>query len=106
MRRISFIFLAVVVIAGSFVSMWPMPAAAAPSEQEQLAALVSQVETLTRLFETLKRNFIKPARAAVACADGIDNDNDGAIDYPSDTGCYGADDQDEAYYSTTGSTSS
>ena len=33
-----------------------------------------------------------------ACADGIDNDNDGMIDYPADTGCYGADDSTETPY--------
>lgn len=31
------------------------------------------------------------------CSDGIDNDNDGKIDYPADTSCYGLDDFDEYY---------
>ena len=30
-----------------------------------------------------------------ACSDGKDNDGDGLIDYPSDTGCYSKDDYDE-----------
>ena len=33
-----------------------------------------------------------------ACSDGVDNDSDGQIDYPADTGCYGREDSDEAYY--------
>jgi len=33
-----------------------------------------------------------PAR----CADGLDNDNDGLIDYPNDPGCESADDNDES----------
>lgn|GEM_PF-6234484 len=37
-----------------------------------------------------------------ACSDGRDNDGDGQTDYPSDTGCYGAADTDEAYYPTGG----
>ncbi|OGG80508.1 hypothetical protein A3A39_00300 [Candidatus Kaiserbacteria bacterium RIFCSPLOWO2_01_FULL_54_13] len=36
------------------------------------------------------------------CSDGKDNDSDGKIDYPADTGCYGASDWSEAYESTTG----
>ena len=41
-----------------------------------------------------------------ACSDGKDNDGDGFIDYPSDTGCYGPADSDETpgTYTTTGST--
>lgn len=35
------------------------------------------------------------------CSDGIDNDNDGPVDYPSDPSCYGPDDWDE-YYPTGG----
>ena len=31
------------------------------------------------------------------CSDGIDNDNDGQIDYPADSSCYGRDDTDEIY---------
>ena len=100
MRHTSLVFIAAIVISMSSMVALPSPVAAAPSEQEQLAALVSQVETLTRLFEILKRNFVKPARAVAACADGIDNDHDGAIDYPADTGCYSADDSDEVYYAT------
>lgn len=34
-----------------------------------------------------------------ACSDGKDNDGDGQTDYPADTGCYGPNDYDEAYYS-------
>lgn len=34
--------------------------------------------------------------AAPQCSDGKDNDADGKIDYPADTGCYGASDNDEA----------
>ncbi len=30
-----------------------------------------------------------------ACSDGLDNDGDGAIDYPADSGCYGTTDNDE-----------
>jgi len=30
-----------------------------------------------------------------ACADGLDNDGDGAIDHPADPGCAGPDDDDE-----------
>jgi hypothetical protein len=33
--------------------------------------------------------------ATAACADGIDNDGDGAIDYPSDRGCSGRSDGQE-----------
>lgn len=33
--------------------------------------------------------------AAAACADGIDNDGDGKIDYPADPGCSSASDNDE-----------
>ena len=33
--------------------------------------------------------------AAAQCSDGRDNDGDGLIDYPSDTGCYSRDDNDE-----------
>ncbi len=32
-----------------------------------------------------------------ACSDGVDNDGDGQIDYPADTGCYGSGDPDEKY---------
>lgn len=35
------------------------------------------------------------------CSDGKDNDSDGQIDYPLDTGCYGKEDPDEAYSGTT-----
>mgnify|MGYP001610870486 CR=1 FL=1 len=31
------------------------------------------------------------------CSDGLDNDNDGQIDYPADSSCYGPDDYDEYY---------
>ncbi len=41
-----------------------------------------------------------PSTTKPQCSDGVDNDNDGKIDYPSDTGCYGADDNDEAMAST------
>ncbi|TSC75144.1 MAG: hypothetical protein G01um101433_942 [Parcubacteria group bacterium Gr01-1014_33] len=41
-----------------------------------------------------------PTPGTPQCADGRDNDGDGAIDYPADTGCYGRDDWDEAYAST------
>ncbi len=30
-----------------------------------------------------------------ACADGIDNDNDGRVDYPADPGCFASNDDDE-----------
>lgn len=40
------------------------------------------------------------------CSDGMDNDGDGKTDFPSDTGCYGSDDWDEAYASTTGGSGS
>ncbi|TSC64484.1 MAG: peptidase, CARDB domain repeat-containing [Parcubacteria group bacterium Gr01-1014_106] len=106
MRRTYLVFIAAIMIAGGFIFARPTPAAAAPSEQEQLAALVSQVEMLTRFFETIKQRIVRPVRAVGACADGIDNDNDGAIDFPADTGCYGADDQDEAYYPPSGTSTS
>ncbi|MCO7223140.1 fibronectin type III domain-containing protein [Pleionea sp. CnH1-48] len=34
--------------------------------------------------------------AATQCNDGIDNDSDGAIDFPDDSGCQSADDDDES----------
>lgn len=34
-------------------------------------------------------------KTATACNDGVDNDNDGAIDYPADNGCASTDDNDE-----------
>ncbi|MGR9053645.1 MAG: cellulose binding domain-containing protein, partial [Gammaproteobacteria bacterium] len=37
-----------------------------------------------------------PVQPASACADGIDNDGDGLIDYPDDPGCDHADDNDES----------
>ncbi|TSC84070.1 MAG: hypothetical protein G01um101417_339 [Parcubacteria group bacterium Gr01-1014_17] len=40
-----------------------------------------------------------------ACSDGKDNDGDGQIDYPQDTGCYGPADTDEAYPTGGGGTS-
>ena len=43
-----------------------------------------------------------PTQGTPECKDGKDNDSDGKIDYPADTGCYGADDWSEAYESTTG----
>ena len=42
-----------------------------------------------------------PPAPTTQCSDGIDNDGDGAIDYPTDTGCYGKDDNDETYPTTT-----
>ena len=39
---------------------------------------------------------------SAACSDGRDNDGDGKIDYPSDTGCYNASDNDETIPTTTG----
>ena len=30
------------------------------------------------------------------CSDTVDNDGDGQIDYPADTGCYGSDDMTES----------
>ena len=39
------------------------------------------------------------------CSDGRDNDSDGFIDYPSDTGCYSRDDNDETPGTSTTSTS-
>lgn len=109
MQRTSLIFIAAIIIAGSFIFALPAPASAVsatPSEQEQLAALASQVQMLRRLFDALKQNLARPASAVAQCADGIDNDGDGQIDYPADTGCYGADDNDEAYYATSGTTTS
>ncbi len=38
-----------------------------------------------------KREFIPPQ-----CSDGIDNDNDGLIDYPNDPGCLSPEDNDES----------
>lgn len=38
-----------------------------------------------------------------ACSDGRDNDGDGAVDYPADTGCYSTYDSDEAYSGSGGS---
>ncbi|MEK7500929.1 MAG: peptidoglycan-binding domain-containing protein [Patescibacteria group bacterium] len=46
------------------------------------------------------------ASGTTACSDGRDNDGDGLIDYPSDTGCYGPADSDEAYGGTTTTTGS
>ena len=40
-------------------------------------------------------NSCKTSTVASACSDGKDNDSDGQIDYPADTGCSGADDNDE-----------
>ncbi len=43
-------------------------------------------------------NYWKPTSGAVtpaACADGVDNDQDGKIDYPQDPGCSSASDTDE-----------
>ena len=34
------------------------------------------------------------------CSNGIDDDNDGLIDYPADTGCYSSQDTTEAYYAS------
>ncbi len=36
-----------------------------------------------------------PPPGTTACSDGRDNDGDGLIDYPADTGCYGREDNDE-----------
>lgn len=36
------------------------------------------------------------------CSDGIDNDNDGFVDFPDDPGCESADDVNEANYGLTG----
>ncbi|TSC63747.1 MAG: NLP/P60 protein, partial [Parcubacteria group bacterium Gr01-1014_106] len=38
------------------------------------------------------------------CSDGRDNDNDGFIDYPQDTSCYGREDNDEWYPTSVGTT--
>lgn len=38
------------------------------------------------------------------CSDGVDNDNDGKIDYPGDTSCYDGTDNDEWYPSSTTTT--
>jgi hypothetical protein len=38
----------------------------------------------------------------VQCADGLDNDNDGLIDYPADPGCASADDGDESNTASSG----
>lgn len=48
--------------------------------------VVARAETSTTTITVLP-----PAQ----CADGIDNDSDGLIDYPSDPGCDGLDDDDE-----------
>lgn len=40
--------------------------------------------------------------AAPACANGCDDDNDGLIDFPDDTGCHAATDTAEADFATTG----
>ena len=41
--------------------------------------------------------FCKPGLASVyECGDGLDNDGDGATDYPEDSGCESADDLDES----------
>lgn len=45
-----------------------------------------------------------PPGGATACSDGIDNDGDGKIDYPADTGCYGPSDPDEIIPPSSGST--
>ena len=46
-----------------------------------------------RTLVVLNRYSSPPIEAA--CNDGIDNDNDGEIDFPADTGCENADDNDE-----------
>lgn len=38
-----------------------------------------------------------PPGTRAQCSDGVDNDNDGKIDYPADPSCYGGDDNDEFY---------
>jgi len=42
-----------------------------------------------------------PQTGTAQCSDGRDNDSDGQIDYPADTGCYGRDDNDEGQSTTT-----
>ncbi|MEK7099379.1 MAG: Ig-like domain-containing protein, partial [Patescibacteria group bacterium] len=44
--------------------------------------------------------------STVQCADGRDNDSDGATDYPADSSCYGPDDNDEWYPTSGGTTGS
>ncbi|HEY4519474.1 MAG TPA: DUF5667 domain-containing protein [Candidatus Paceibacterota bacterium] len=43
---------------------------------------------------------IPTTSGAMQCSDGKDNDSDGQIDYPADTGCYSKEDPDEAYAGT------
>ena len=48
------------------------------------------------LFATATRTVnVVPQGTSFACADGIDNDTDGAIDFPLDAGCTSATDDDE-----------
>src|SRR5688500_13996735 len=47
-------------------------------------------------FLTLMVTAVAPVAAAKpSCNDGVDNDGDGAIDYPADAGCSGNGDDDE-----------
>lgn len=39
---------------------------------------------------------VKPVTPPPACSDGLDNDNDGLVDFPNDKGCTGPEDLDEA----------
>ncbi len=59
-------------------------------------------ETITSCPVDCVKPVVVPWIPSGQCSDGIDNDRDGLIDYPADTGCYGKDDSDEAYTSTTG----
>jgi streptogramin lyase len=58
--------------------------------------LIEIAATDTELwFTSRNRNSLGRVRFVAACADGQDNDQDGATDFPSDQGCTSASDDDE-----------
>lgn len=59
-------------------------------EAKGIALVVTTPIVLNQQFET------SPEPVPAACADGIDNDGDGNTDYPADSGCTSASDDDEA----------
>jgi uncharacterized repeat protein (TIGR01451 family) len=65
---------------------------------KQVISNVSSInyeETSTLTYSNTVTNTIAGSAGVPACSDKIDNDSDGLIDYPTDPGCTGLDDESE-----------
>lgn len=62
----------------------------------QMTGIIAHIYNVNVRSETIDINIPTCAASVPQCSDGIDNDADGAVDYPADFGCDSATDTDES----------